>query len=137
MNRPIDHVLEQLDGDVKGNGSGFLTFCPAHDDRNNPSLAVSEAEDGRVLLHCFVGCETTDILEALSLEMKDLFPSKKRKQKKTPSPVGDGESNGCTVAHVSEGGEATKKVNEAEIGCADKKPYPQVQKKVRKLRWRS
>jgi hypothetical protein len=30
-------------------------------------------EDGRVLLHCFGGCETIDVLGALGLEWKDLF----------------------------------------------------------------
>lgn len=46
--------------------------CPAHDDRS-PSLSVRECDDGRVLLHCFAGCETRSIVEALGLSWADLF----------------------------------------------------------------
>ena len=37
------------------NGEKAMCFCPAHDDRNNPSLSV-KAENGRLLVHCFAGC---------------------------------------------------------------------------------
>ena len=52
-----------------------MTCCPAHDD-SNPSLSVSEADDGRVLLKCFARCSTPDIVEAAGLTMADLFPDK-------------------------------------------------------------
>src|SRR5215207_5091425 len=55
------------------NGNKATAFCPAHDDRNNPSLSVGVGEDGRVLLHCFVGCEFEDIVAAMGLEQPDLF----------------------------------------------------------------
>lgn len=45
--------------------------CPAHDDRR-PSLSVSNG-NGRVLLHCQVGCTIEAILGALKLEKADLF----------------------------------------------------------------
>jgi len=38
--------------------------CPVHDDRT-PSLSVSRKPDGRVLLHCFAGCEGLQVIEAL------------------------------------------------------------------------
>ncbi|MER3426470.1 MAG: hypothetical protein C4299_04890, partial [Thermoleophilia bacterium] len=41
----------------------------------NPSLSVSEAPDGRILLHCFAGCTLEEILEAIGLEKRDLFPA--------------------------------------------------------------
>jgi hypothetical protein len=47
--------------------------CPAHDDRQ-ASLSVKEGRGGRVLLHCHAGCETQDVLAALSLDWADLFP---------------------------------------------------------------
>src|SRR5215217_5847999 len=54
------------------NGDKATAFCPAHADRNRPSLSV-RAEDSRVLLHCFVGCKAEDIVGAIGLAMSDLF----------------------------------------------------------------
>lgn len=47
--------------------------CPVHQDRN-PSLSVSYKND-KVLLHCFAGCETEAIVEALGMTTRDLFDS--------------------------------------------------------------
>jgi hypothetical protein len=44
----------------------WMAKCPAHPDRS-PSLSISEGRDGRVLLRCFAGCKTEDVLERLSL----------------------------------------------------------------------
>src|SRR3712207_1950161 len=49
-----------------------MSFCPAHDDRNNPSLSL-KAENDKLLLHCFAGCQPEDIASEMGLEMKDLF----------------------------------------------------------------
>jgi hypothetical protein len=38
------------------------------------SLSIAEGGDGRVLMHCFAGCDTEAILAAIGLEMFDLFP---------------------------------------------------------------
>src|SRR5215212_4736394 len=57
------------------NGDKATAFCPAHDDWNKPSLSVGVGEDGRVLLHCFVGCGFEDIVAAMGLEQPDLFES--------------------------------------------------------------
>jgi hypothetical protein len=53
-------------------GEKAMCYCPAHDDRNNPSLSV-KADNGRLLLHCFAGCQPEDIVSEIDLEMKDLF----------------------------------------------------------------
>lgn len=67
-------VVSKLDR-VKATGSGrWIACCPAHDDKS-PSLAVRELDDGRVLLHCFAGCEAESILAAIGLQMADLFPA--------------------------------------------------------------
>ena len=54
------------------NGEKAMCFCPAHDDRNNPSLSL-KAETDRLLLHCFAGCHPEDIVSAMDLEMNALF----------------------------------------------------------------
>jgi hypothetical protein len=65
-------VLHRVAG-IKQTGSGrWICRCPAHEDRS-PSLSIREAEDGRVLIHCFSGCETIDVLAAIGLSFSDLF----------------------------------------------------------------
>lgn len=73
MTNPIDQLLPRLDK-VKPNGpSKWKACCPAHDDKE-PSLSIREAGDGKVLLHCWAGCEAQDIAAAVGLELRDLFP---------------------------------------------------------------
>lgn len=54
--------------------SGYMALCPAHEDRT-PSLSISDGDGGHVLLHCFAGCNTADVLAAKGLTMADLMPS--------------------------------------------------------------
>lgn len=49
--------------------------CPAHQDRR-PSLHVTQAADGRWLLHCFAGCDVEAILRAWGLAWADLTPGR-------------------------------------------------------------
>ncbi len=48
--------------------------CPVHEDRA-PSLHVTLASDGRVLLHCHAGCSPDAVRRALGLEWAELAPS--------------------------------------------------------------
>lgn len=57
--------------DATRSGVGYMARCPAHED-DKASLALSQ-KDGRILLHCFVGCATEDILRMKNLTMRDLF----------------------------------------------------------------
>lgn len=68
---PVSTLLERLDC-VKQSGKGWIARCPAHAD-GRPSLKVDTGDDGRALLHCFAGCETAAIVEALGMEARDLF----------------------------------------------------------------
>ncbi|MNR26657.1 hypothetical protein D3C85_1438870 [compost metagenome] len=77
MTNPIDLILPRLDK-VKPSGPGkWKARCPAHDDKD-PSLSIREADDGKVLLHCWAGCEARDITAAIGLELRDLFPGDKQ-----------------------------------------------------------
>jgi len=58
---------------AKKTANGYLACCPAHDDKS-PSLSISEGSGGKTLLKCFAGCSTDAVLQAIGLEMKDLFP---------------------------------------------------------------
>jgi hypothetical protein len=79
MNPVLQNVLSRLRG-VRKDGKGWKALCPAHDDRK-PSLKVDEAEDGKVLLKCFAGCGTEDIIAAIGLKMSNLYPEPERKRK--------------------------------------------------------
>ncbi len=57
---------------VRKSGQGHTALCPSHADRTKASLSITERE-GRILLHCFVGCETAAVVAALNLTMSDLF----------------------------------------------------------------
>ncbi len=80
---PLNIVLQTLHqhGSPAQQKTGYwLARCPAHDD-SNPSLSISEGDQGQVLLKCHAGCGTEDIVSALGLSMGDLFP------KDTPPPA--------------------------------------------------
>lgn len=68
---PIERVLSLLEGVRESSTGQYKALCPAHDDKS-PTLSVTE-KDGRVLIHCFAGCETGDVLDALGVRMSDLF----------------------------------------------------------------
>jgi putative DNA primase/helicase len=71
--KPVERLLERLER-VKRSGEGWTALCPAHEDRN-PSLSVKEGEDGRALVHCHAGCSKEDIVTAVGLTIRDLFPT--------------------------------------------------------------
>ena len=72
--QPIDLILSKLP-DAKPSGNGWLARCPSHRDQR-PSLSASVGDDGRVLLRCHAGCTTEQVVAALGLELRDLFPPK-------------------------------------------------------------
>ena len=72
----IDDFIERLNGVRYGSSAAsasYTALCPAHAD-GTPSLSITEADDGRILVYCFAGCEFADILRRLGLEPWQLFP---------------------------------------------------------------
>lgn len=65
----IDDLLSRLNR-VHKTRDAWTAQCPAHADRN-PSLSIAE-RDGKILLHCHVGCLVQEIVKALGLRMSDL-----------------------------------------------------------------
>jgi hypothetical protein len=73
--RPIDRLLPRLDGIKPMGDARWLARCPSHDDRR-PSLSVRELDDHTLLLKCWSGCGAAEIVGALGLQLRDLFPPK-------------------------------------------------------------
>jgi len=67
-----EELIRKLDG-VRETSDGWTARCPAHED-TNPSLSISQGDDGRILLHCHAGCSPETVVFALGLSMADLFP---------------------------------------------------------------
>lgn len=53
----------------------YNCLCPAHDD-SSASLSIKICEDGRVLIHCFAGCDIQNILGAVGLSLDDIVPQR-------------------------------------------------------------
>lgn len=45
-------------------GAVWMACCPAHND-GEPSLAITDAHDGKVLVHCHAGCDQRAVIAAL------------------------------------------------------------------------
>lgn len=103
---PLAELLPLLEG-VRKIGSGYEARCPQHDDQE-ASLSISQGEDGRVLLLCHANCKTEDVVAAVGLTMRDLFPrARGAAVKVTPTANGPTtklkfeirEANGTLVAY--------------------------------------
>ena len=71
----IDTFISCLDGVRKTGADRYLARCPAHDDRS-PSLSIKDGDDGRVLIHCFAGCEPQSVLDAIGMTFSDIMPER-------------------------------------------------------------
>jgi hypothetical protein len=82
----VDNLLSRLQKVRKGfNPNTWQACCPAHQDKS-PSLSLRQLDDGRVLLHCFGGCNVGEVLAALGLKIEDLFPERLGDLNKLPAP---------------------------------------------------
>lgn len=68
----LEVIKSKTGKEPKKTGNGFMACCPSHDDAN-PSLSISEAVDGKILLNCFAGCPVDAICTSLGLQVSDLF----------------------------------------------------------------
>ncbi len=67
----VHRVLERLDAVRQTSPGRWRARCAGHGGKSQ-SLAIADAE-GRVLMHCFAGCETAAVLSAIGLTVSDLF----------------------------------------------------------------
>ncbi len=69
----VEELLHRLDK-VRTSGNGkWMACCPAHQDKS-PSLGIKLLDDGKVLINCLAGCAACDVMAAVGLSLKDLFP---------------------------------------------------------------
>lgn len=66
-------LLERLHGVREVGPHRWTARCPAHEDRS-PSLSITVKADGKTLIHCHAGCDTDDVLSAIGMTWKDLYP---------------------------------------------------------------
>lgn len=73
--QPIEVLLPLLKKVKKSTSEDgkWTSLCPAHDDKR-PSLSISTDNEGKIALHCHVGCTPQNILSAIDLKMANLFP---------------------------------------------------------------
>ncbi len=72
MSVRLEKLAARFRGPAVRAGGGILVFCSVHEDRNRPSLSLAEGTDGRLLVHCFAGCPTKEVLVAVGLSIADL-----------------------------------------------------------------
>lgn len=67
----VDVLLSRLEM-VRPAGDGkWYARCPAHQDKS-PSLSIRDNGE-RILVHCFAGCDASNILAAIGLSWRDLY----------------------------------------------------------------
>ncbi|TAM57200.1 MAG: DNA primase [Rhodanobacter sp.] len=79
---PSQLLLPRLEGVIK-TGKGWRARCPSHGGKS-ASLAITDGDNGTLLLHCFAGCPVHDVLGAVGLQVGDLFV---RKDLRSMSPA--------------------------------------------------
>lgn len=81
MNDNLEVLLSRLDKVEKlspgAHQARYKACCPAHADKN-PSLSVTLAQSGAILIKCWSGCSAHDVVNAVGMEMTQLFPDTNR-----------------------------------------------------------
>ena len=72
---PLERITSRLDGVFHQQNGQVRAVCPSHNSKHrSKTLALKETDEGGVVLHCFAGCSAPEILGAIGLGLKDLFP---------------------------------------------------------------
>lgn len=108
MSTPINNLLSKLSHvkaqkPTQADLKQWQALCPAHDDKT-PSLTITECSDGTVLIKCWAGCHANEIVKALGLELKDLFPCTQPNNKPTkPQPSQRAIAHERLIVSIAEG----------------------------------
>lgn len=118
----LEDVLRRLEG-VKRSGGGYSARCPAHEDKN-ASLSVKQGYNGGVVLHCHAGCTPEQVVGALGLSMKDLFPDGDRPRQEHRTRPTSREDRGSIAAqydYTDENGQLLARKTRWETAVEGKK----------------
>ena len=80
----LELFLQALNN-VNQRGAQHYASCPAHEDRN-PSLGIRQGDKG-ILVTCYAGCSTAQIVDAMGLSLADLFQDSLLLPKTIPKKV--------------------------------------------------
>ena len=84
-------LLSRLDCVKRTGVDRWLAKCPAHADKR-PSLGIREIDSDRVLVKCWAGCLTGDVLAAVGLTFESLYPARpthRAEPERRPWPAAD------------------------------------------------
>lgn len=86
----LNNFLSHLHKVRKTGKSSWTACCPSHNDKS-PSLAVTEKDDGVILVKCFGGCSSEEIMASVGMDIGDLFPASQSagKPHSRPFPAAD------------------------------------------------
>lgn len=73
----IEQLLSRLQS-VEWRGNRGYARCPAHEDQHR-SLSLGVGRDGQGLVKCHAGCTLEEVLKAVDMEVKDLWPTQEEK----------------------------------------------------------
>lgn len=97
VSSPVEKILSALRGVVDNGNGKWKAYCPIHEEdgaQHDPSLHITEASDGKVLLRCMVcgdNAKAATIVHTLGLTMSDLYPDHSpfaKRDKKANRPNG-------------------------------------------------
>ena len=77
----VDVLLARLPKVRRTGKDSWRAACPAHQGTNPTALSIRDAGDGKILIKCFHGCDTLDVLQSVGLDMTDLFADDARDYK--------------------------------------------------------
>lgn len=75
----FEEILEKLENVKMNSQKNATALCPNHNDTKN-SLSITETEEGKILFHCFAGCNYDDIINSIGYSKKALNSNKKGKE---------------------------------------------------------
>ena len=94
----INEFLNYFNGKKLIGDKQYLVKCPNHNDEK-ASLSISE-ENNKILMHCFAGCDTKDILRKIGLKEKDLFNTNNQQESKVVAEYYYKDENGQPLYRV-------------------------------------
>ena len=76
MTPALQRLLDRLEHVRPDGERRWRARCPVHQGRSRGSLSIKICADGRILIHCFAGCEPLEILKVCGLELADIMPER-------------------------------------------------------------